>query len=409
MQNTEVLLVRALRTLRPQGVISQLKLARREQVVAVAIGRERPRLAHQPVDHVAIVDVMLAPAAQARQLVHAPLCVPNLDALGEDPGLDLFPDQPARYRIDVLIHVDRAAAVHPHRHALAGLQTPRRQRSQHGQFLGEARLPARVLLHKQLAQERFVRRAVGKIATATQQQRLLQGTLETMVALFDVAVFVAVARVDGLALQAIMLQYTSIPIRKGLPFCPRRNGRRQTIGAMAQWHAAQFPQRVLQAFAEALQALGEADRAGLPVRVGQHKVVDQVGERHASDGHAQAGAMREIAGAQPTRFMHLGEEHFLGRTVQGTPQFDAALQGAQLPVAEPARIKPLQLAKQRLGLQAGSHLQPLYQIGPNVGENVGPCKPVACHDHLAGQLAEPPVLPCRLGVHTDLGRHQAQR
>lgn len=132
-----------------------------------------------------------------------------------------------------------------------------------------------------------------------------------------------------------------------------------------------------------------------------------MGERHAGEGHAQAGAMREIAGAQPTRFMHLGEKHFLGRTVQSPPLFDATLQRPQLPVVEAAGKLPLQFAKQGLGLQTGGHPQLFFQTGPNVGENVRPGTPVMFHDHLAGQLAEPPVLTCRLGVHAGLRRHQA--
>ncbi len=117
--------------------------------------------------------------------------------------------------------------------------------------------------------------------------------------------------------------------------------------------------------------------------------------------------MREIAGAQPARLMHLGEEHFLGRPVQGPPLLDAALQGPQLAIAEAAGKAPLQLAKQCLGLQAGGQPQLLFQVGPDFGEEVGPRSPVMFHEHLAGQLAEPPVLPCRLGVQAGLGGRQA--
>jgi hypothetical protein len=409
MQNAQVVLVRTLRTLRPQGVVGQPKLARREQIVAVAIVGERARLAHQPVDHVPILDAVLAPASQTRQLVHAPLRVPNLDPLGEHAGLDPLADQSASHRVDVLVHMDGATAVHAHPHALARLQTPRRQRPQHGLFLGEACLSACVLLHKQLTQERLVGRAVGKIPAATQEQRLLQGTLEAMMTLLDVAVLVTAASVDGLALQAIMLQQRLVTLGERLALGAGRDGRRQSVGAMTPRHAAQFPQGVLQTCAQALQALGEAEGAGLPVRVGQHKVVDQMRQWHASDGHAEAGAMREIAGAQPARLMHLGEEHFFGRTVQGMPLLDAALEGPQLTVGKAARITPLQFTKQRLGLQAGGPPQLLLQVGPDLGEEVGPRSPVVLHDHLAGQLAEPPVLPCRLGVQTGLGRHQTPR
>ncbi len=93
-------------------------------------------------------------------------------------------------------------------------------------------------------------------------------------------------------------------------------------------NAAQLGQGILQAVTEALEALGEADRAGLPVRVGQHEVVDQVRERLAVDGHLQAAGVREVGGAQVAGLVDLAEEHFLGRPVQGAPLLDVALQGA---------------------------------------------------------------------------------
>jgi hypothetical protein len=116
---------------------------------------------------------------------------------------------------------------------------------------------------------------------------------------------------------------------------------------------AQLGQGILQAVAEALEALGEADRARLPVRVGQHEVVDQVRERLAVDGHLQAAGVREVGGAQPAGFVDLAEEHLLGRPVQGTPLLDVPLQGAQLPVGKAARVLALQPLEHGLGLQAG--------------------------------------------------------
>jgi hypothetical protein len=89
--------------------------------------------------------------------------------------------------------------------------------------------------------------------------------------------------------------------------------------------AAQLGQGVLQTVAEALEALGEADAAGLPVRVGQHEVVDQVRQRLAVDGHLQAGRVREVGGAQVAGLVDLAEEDLLGRTVQGPPLLDVPL------------------------------------------------------------------------------------
>src|SRR5438045_2992425 len=87
----------------------------------------------------------------------------------------------------------------------------------------------------------------------------------------------------------------------------------RTARARHARHAAQLGEGILQAVAEALEALGEADAAGLPVRVGQHEVVDQVRKRLAVDRHLQAAGVREIGGAQVAGLVDLAEEHLLGR------------------------------------------------------------------------------------------------
>lgn len=161
---------------------------------------------------------------------------------------------------------------------------------------------------------------------ATHQQRLIQGTLEPVMALLDIAVFVRTGRVDGLALQAVVFQQALIALLKRGPIAAGRHRRGQRIGAMHLRHAAQFRQRILQPGAEAFETLGEADRTRLPVGVGQHEVIDQVGKRLTVDGDAQAGAVREVGGTQPAGLMYLREKNFLGRSLQGPPLLDATLQ-----------------------------------------------------------------------------------
>ena len=194
------------------------------------------------------------------------------------------------------------------------------------------------------------------------------------------------------------------------PFDARLHRRRQPIGAMALRHAAQFPQRILQSLAEALQAFREADRARLPVRVSQHKVVDQVREREAVDRHAQLGAMREVAGAEPTGMMDLSEEDLLGRAFESTPFAAPPLQGPQLAVRESAWKASLQVGKERLRFQTGIDLKLRLQLRPDLGKGIGASQPISVHDFdLAGQLAEPAILACRLGVHAGFDRSQFLR
>ena len=237
--------------------------------------------------------------------------------------------------------MDRAAAVHPHLPPLARLQAPRRQRLQLGHFLRQTRLPPGIELREELTQERLVGTAAVEVPAAPQQQRLVQSTLELAVALLDVTVLIALARLDGLRLQAVVAQQSLVALLEGFrPGNARLDGRSQPVGTMHLRHAAEFPQGVLQPLAEALQALRDTDRAGLPVRVGQHEVVDQVLERRAVDGHAQVGAVREVAGTKPARIMDLGEEHLLGRARQGAPAADTALQGAELAVGAASGVAP---------------------------------------------------------------------
>ena len=231
----------------------------------------------------------------------------------------------------------------------------------------------------------------------------MQRPLELAVALLDVAVLVGLRRIDGLALQAVVAQQHLVALLKRLPVTPRRHGRGQGVGAMQVRHAAQFDQGVLQAVAEALEALSEADGAGLPVRVGQHEVVDQVGERQALDGDLQARRVGEVRGAEPAGGVDLGEEDLLGRPVQGTPRLDVPLQSTQLAVGEAAGVLALQPGEQGVGLEARVEGQLFLDALPDVGERVGARPPGMRHAYLAGQLTEPAILACSLVVDAGLG------
>jgi hypothetical protein len=403
VQDAQVLLGRALRLLLGQPVVGQAKAAGGEQLVAVAVAGERPRLAHQPVDDVPVGDPVLAPAAQPRQPLDQALGVPDLDVVGEEPGLHPLPDQPAGHRVGVAADVDGAPGIHPHPEALAGVEALPRQRPQQGQLLDQSRPPALIPLREQLPQERLVRRTADKVAAAAQHEGLVQCPLELPVALLHVTVLVRLRRVDRLALQAVVPQQRLVAPLKGRAIAAGRHGRGQGVGAMHLGHAAQLGQGVLQAVAEALEALREADRAGLPVRVGQHEVVDQVGERLAGDGHPQAAGMGEVGGAQVTGLVDLAEEHILGRPVQGAPLLDVPLQGAQLPVGEAAGVLPLQPREHGLGLQAGGEGQLLLDAVPDLRERVGARPPGMLHAYLAGQPAEPAVLARGLVVDASPG------
>jgi len=149
-----------------QQVVSQAKAAGGEQVGPVAVIGKGPWLADQPVDDVAIVDLVLALTPQARQLLHLLLGVPDLEPLGIEAGLDPFADEPTGDGVDVADHVDGAAAVHPHLQPLARLQAASGQGPQQGQFFGQTGSSTGIGLLEQLPQECLVSVPAGEVSAA---------------------------------------------------------------------------------------------------------------------------------------------------------------------------------------------------------------------------------------------------
>jgi hypothetical protein len=115
-------------------------------------------------------------------------------------------------------------------------------------------------------------------------------------ALLGVTVFITPAGVDRLSFQAIVPQQRLVTLRKRLPLFARRDSGGEPVGAVNSGHAAQFPQRLLQAVAKAFQALGKADRSRLPIGIRQHKVKDQMRKRHSRDGDLETRTMGEVGG-----------------------------------------------------------------------------------------------------------------
>jgi hypothetical protein len=104
-----------------EPVVGQAEPRRREQVLAVSVIRERAGFTHQRVDDVPIVHRRMVPAHESRSRVDLTIRVPNLDAVGEQPGLDLLADQAAMHRVRVTMDVNQTAAIDTARH----LQTRR--------------------------------------------------------------------------------------------------------------------------------------------------------------------------------------------------------------------------------------------------------------------------------------------
>ena len=398
-EQPQVLLVGPVRHPRPQHVVGDPERGRREQVVPVPVRRERARLADQPVDHVPVRDPVLAATPQPRHPLRHLLRVPHLHVLGMQPHLDPLADQPARHRVRVPADVDRAPRIHPRLGATRRLEPTRRQRTQPLHLLGLLRTPIRVQLAEQIPEVLLVRLPSREVPAVPQHQLLVESLLEPPVPLLDVPVLVAVPGPDRLSLQTVVPQQRLIPLGERRTRRARRDGGREPVGAVNGRHPAQLRQRVLQPVGERLERLGEADRPGLPVRVRQDEVVDQVVERLAVDGHPQIRHVGEVGSAQPAGRVDLGEEHFLRGTVGGPPRLDPPLEGAELSVREHARVLPLELPEQGQRLQPRVEGQPLDDAGPDVGEGIRVSPPRVRHPYLAGKPVEPAVLACGLGIH----------
>jgi hypothetical protein len=259
-------------------------------------------------------------------------------------------------------------------------------------------------LGEQLPEESSVAVTASEVAAAPQHQGLVEGGLEAVVPLLDVTVLVALAGLNRLPAEAVVPQQGLVASLEHVGVGPRLHRRRQPVGAMHLGYAAQLPQGVLQALAEALQTLRETDRARLPIRVGEHEVVNQVREGTAGNRHPQFIAVRKVRSGQPAGVVDLSEEDLLGWALLSPPPLDPSLQGPQLAVAETAGILPLQSLEDGLGFQARVEGQLFLQLGPDLDEGVGSRPPGVLHAYLARQLAQPPVLACGLLVHAGLGR-----
>ena len=398
-EQPQVLLVGPVRHPRTQHVVGDAERGRREQILPVPVRRERTRLADQPVDHVPVRDPVLAATPQPRHPLHHLLRVPHLHVFGMQADLDPLADQPARHRVRVPTDVDRAPRVHPHLDPTRRLEPTRRQSTQLLHLLGLLRTPIRVQLSEQIPEVLLVRLATREVPAVAEHQLLVESLLEPTVPLLDVTVLVAVPGLDRLPLQAVVPQQRLIPLGELRTRRARRDRGREPVGAVNGRHPAQLRQRVLQPVGERLERLGEADRPGLPVRVRQDEVVDQVVERLAGDGHPQARHVGEVGGTQPAGRVDLGEEHFLGRPLGGPPRLDPPLEGAELSVREHARALPLELLEQGQRLQSRVEGQPLDDAGPDVGEGIRVSTPRVRHPYLAGKPVEPAVLACGLGIH----------
>jgi hypothetical protein len=397
-EDRQVILDRAAGPLVLQEVVSHPESAGGKHRIAVAVLLERSGLAHQPVDDVAVLDAMLAPASESRQSVDLSGPMPDVEGLGPDVNIHLFADQTARQRVGIAADMDRAPGIDPGLESPSHLQPASRQGRQHGHLLTKTLLSVGIASGHELLEEDLIVASTGEIATASEHQGLVDGLLKAVMTLLDVAILVGLSRLDRLAFELVMCEQSLVSASEHLGFWIAVDRGGQAIGAVSPGNSSQFPQGVLKALAETLEALGETDGSGLPVGVGEDEVIDHVVEGFAEDGDAELGHAGEVALGEPPRLVGLGEEDLLGRPFEGTPLFDPALQGPELDIGETTREASLQVVEEGLGLEPRVEPEQFEEFGPDVLEWVLPGPPGVRDSSLTGERVGVAVLACRLLV-----------
>ena len=409
VQHAHVLSIRTPRRLLYQGVVAAPIRQTQVQVLAINVARKRSRLSYQPVDDMPIVDPVLRLATQSFHPLHPLAGIPHLDLLHANARLDPFPTQPRRHRVCVLLHLDRRALAHPHTLTFACLQPTLGQWSQTHLLLGKPARPARVSPGHQCAQKLLVLLATAKVPAAAQHQLLLQRLLETPMPLLAISVLVAAVGVRGLGRHAVVSHQTLIPRRILLQVPIVVNGKGHPVRPVTLGHSAQFPQGVLHPGAEAGEALGKAHAHVLPVRVGQHEVVQQVRQGLPLNAYVQPLHVCEVRRPKPPCFMHLAEVNLLGWSVLALPLPHPPFHRSPLPLPVLAGVFPLQPVHQRLGLQRRLSLQQFLQARPDINQWIGPSPPGVGAAALTGQSPLVAILPCGLAVHACFHRRVLQR
>ena len=141
-----------------KAVVGQAKARRREQIVAVRVIRERAGFANERVDDVAVVHCRAVPAHESRQRIDEFVRIPDLDAVGEQPGFDLLADEPTVHRIGVAMNMNQAAGIDTAGHLQARRQPLLGQVPQLAQLFGETIRPAGVVVQFEISffRDRFL-------------------------------------------------------------------------------------------------------------------------------------------------------------------------------------------------------------------------------------------------------------
>jgi hypothetical protein len=181
---------------------------------------------------------------------------------------------------------------------------------------------------------------VGKVATAAEQERLLEPAFERAVARLDVSVLLLLpnrrrarrhtevaheGEVLGVEGPLFAGQSLALGLRDAMGGC------RRVVGLVKHRHASELEERCLHAATHCHDRLAEADGGPLPIRIRQHDDAEHVREELPCDRDSELRGAREVRLRRLAGAVTLREEHLLVRTVCCPPALHVALQRAELP------------------------------------------------------------------------------
>lgn len=148
-------------------IVGNAKVAARKHLLPILVVLERTGLANQRIDHVTVIDRVLAAARQPGHPLNFASRVPDLDEVRVDHDVDPVANQPAGNRIRVTLDLDRAATVDlDPPDTLPVIQLGRRQLTKERLLLRQLGRSRRIALVAQPLQELLVLLPAGEVAAA---------------------------------------------------------------------------------------------------------------------------------------------------------------------------------------------------------------------------------------------------
>jgi hypothetical protein len=226
---------------------------------------KRSWLAHQPINHMTIVNVVFIAAVEPGKFLNQHRAELHLEAFDLDMDISKFTDQSAGHRVGVELDANRTSLADPHLASMLCVNALCRKISQFCSVLPEPLGLSAIAPYHELTDELLISHSILEVAAAAEHQHLINSRLESVMALLGISILMGLTGVDGLSFQAIVRQQGAVMLLEQFTIAKVVHRSRQPSGAVHHSSPSKFPEGALKPLAEALETLGKADRAGLPI------------------------------------------------------------------------------------------------------------------------------------------------